>query len=167
METETISIEDIPGLVEKYHVPLVWYAGRSTTNDQEDLVQETWIRLLGALAANTVIERRTVQAWLYRVLSRLMIDRARHLNRHPMVGMEALGGWEPSSGEWETQVLYLNELKRSVARLHEEWRIILLARAEGYSYSEIGKQVRLSPEAVKGHLYRARQRLAEAEKGAA
>jgi RNA polymerase sigma-70 factor (ECF subfamily) len=84
-------VEDFEIATLPYLKPLFRFAVRLTANPAaaEDLVQETYLRALQSFG--TVRDQGSVRPWLFRILSRLVIDRHRAYGREvPLEGSEDL-----------------------------------------------------------------------------
>ena len=135
--------------------------------DAEDVVQDTltagW-RMLPALDRNDAFG-----GWVYRTATNRCLDVLRHRSSHPQdmldADMETLrfpaAGADPHhTAEISAE---LDTLSRALSRLPADQRACwLLREIHGQSYAEIGAALRISPQAVRGRLARAREHLAAA-----
>ncbi len=80
-------------LVERWQRPLYGFLLKSTGSreDAEDLFQDTWVRLLGALPRYE--ERQQFKSLLFTVASRLAIDQSRRKGRYREEPVDGEGGW--------------------------------------------------------------------------
>lgn len=123
-----------------------------------DLTQETFARLLGADAAETI---GNVRAWLYRTAHRLAIDHGRKQRRQRTCSLpdEALGALRDEAPSSETRAAdrqALRALQVALDELPELTReVFRLARVEGFSYAETAQRLAISESSVQKHLARA------------
>lgn len=132
--------------------------------DAEDVVQDT---LTAGWRALPLLDRsEAFGGWVYRTATNRCLDILRHRTSHPqdmpgadrLAAVTALRGADPHhtaevSAELET-------LRRALALLPADQRACwLLREVHDMSYAEIGAALRISPQAVRGRLARARGRL--------
>ena len=134
----------------------------------EDLLEETWLRLVARGAALTPDTR--LGPWLFTVARNLHLSwwRRRALEDASMLGL--LPSWpEPARGETPFEATARTETQRrletALARLSVPDRELLLLVAEGFTPAEAAAALGLTPEASRKRLQRARERLL-AEMGA-
>lgn len=136
----------------------------SSLGDHDDLVQETYIRILRAKAAGKV---RYVRALLFRTAHNAALDVFR---RKRVVAMEALTDpvesialeGEPLVAESVGRREELGILADAIGRLPERCRqVVLLRYLEGLSYKEIAVRLDVSTETVKTQLATGMRRCAE------
>ncbi|MFA7332209.1 MAG: sigma-70 family RNA polymerase sigma factor [Candidatus Delongbacteria bacterium] len=135
-------------LVERWRGPLYGYLLKYTGRpaDAEDLFQDTWVRVLGALPRYE--ERQQFKALLFTVASRLAIDharlRGRQRSRHveeqddePL--LETLPAGLDSCPEWRLAERQRGEtLRRAIDALPDVQRQVVLLRLEAeLSFQEI------------------------------
>lgn len=138
----------ITRLVERWRGPLFGYLLKYTGHaaDAEDLFQDTWIKVLGALPRYE--ERQHFKALLFTVASRLAIDHARVRQRRLLVYEEDAEGSLPadhiaasveSSPEWILAGRQRESvLREAISLLPEAQRTVVLLRLEaGMSFQEI------------------------------
>jgi len=134
----------------------------ATTNDAEDLVQETYARALGGVAR--LAADSNVRAWLFRILRNCFIDQARRRKIVLEISDDEIAE-HPASEVWDAaaldQLRYLAaaDLERALATLPVELRFIVLLDAQGFHEAEIAEIARCAPGTVKSRLFRARARL--------
>ena len=142
--------------------------------DAEDVVQDTlaagW-RILPSLA-----REEAFGGWVYRTATNRCLDVLRHRTAHPqdLPGADPLADAAAVAGSRDTArevdphhaaevAAALETLRRALALLPADQRACwLLREIHGRSYAEIGVALHISPQAVRGRLYRARERLAAA-----
>jgi len=158
------------------HVEMLYRTALRMTADThlaEDLVQETCLRAYRAF--DSFKSGTNFKAWLFRILSNLVIDNAR---RHQKVSFvewddqEASGTWPGSYNEVgrspEVHILhksFMDDAFKAMTRLSPEIRIVVaLAILEEFSYEEIAESVGCPIGTVRSRLSRGRKQL-QAELG--
>lgn len=135
----------------------------------EDLVQDTLIKALDAWP--TLREPGRAKAWLFRILSRLHLNRLRHAARHPETAAadvdeveweQALSAWTPG-GDPESRVIAEAGLERVLEALDAlpgAWsQIFWLIEVEGFGYREVADVLGIAEGTVGSRLSRARSAL--------
>ena len=118
--------------------------------DAEDIVQETYIRLL--VKQPKFPDEEHAKAWLIRVCINLCKNQLRFRKRHPQDNIEDLQNPIVSTEVYEVM--------HSVHFLPEKLRKVMILHAvEGYSVKEISKILKISESAVKKRLQRGRELL--------
>ncbi|MEO6078755.1 MAG: sigma-70 family RNA polymerase sigma factor [Steroidobacteraceae bacterium] len=135
------------------------------TADARDLVQDTCViacENLTELAANSHPER-----WLLRVQRNRFIDRARRLQRGPVVTLRVparTDRWASTEAGPE-ELLQRDEEERALdlafQKLDETHRLLLSLRAEGYGLAEIEAITGIGRDVLRARLHRARRSLAQ------
>jgi RNA polymerase sigma factor (sigma-70 family) len=127
----------------------------------EDLAQEAFVRLL-----DRRVEGRPPQlrAWLYKVATHLMRERARvGANRRRLLEENPV---PPGRGDTPEEELDRQErirrVRAALAGLAERDRTLLLLREEGFSYEELAGVLEVKAASIGTLLARARRRLAAA-----
>ena len=161
------------GLVERYAGPIYSLLTRflGPIADREDLVQEVFMRVLGAKDRYTAGSRFTT--YLYRIAFNLSMN---HRERAGRRRTETLDGGsraeetgarpELADGRIEQPSVGLERadlvqaVRDAIAALPERQRMaLLLAKYEGLPYAEIGRVLDLSEAGVKSLIHRARETL--------
>lgn len=155
-------------LIERYQAQVYSVALRMVrrSEDAEDVVQETFVRMFRAL--DRYDPSRPFSAWLLTIASRLCID---HLRRR-RVGTIPLTQRDPGSGEEYTIEVedpglkpddwteHKEEERRSeelIASLPPHYRIVVILRhQQDLSYEEIAEALHLPLGTVKARIHRAR-----------
>lgn len=134
----------------------------------EDLAQEVFIRVYRSLAR---FEREaSVYSWIYRITVNLCIDEIRRRRIKKTFSLELFSEHKLEQ-EKHTKVKataadeLLNEEKKEIIRnalqklspIHRT--VILLREYEDLSYEEIGKTLKITTQAVKSRIFRAREEL--------
>jgi RNA polymerase sigma-70 factor (ECF subfamily) len=129
-------------------------------DDADDLVQETFLRLVAEVRAGRVPEN--LAGWLFRVCGNLVISRGRH--RTIAQRARALLVDRSTSASAEEHVVRADEnnrLKSALGELPPDARVALLMAAEGYSSAEIGEAIGRTANATMTYVCRARIRVRE------
>ena len=141
-----------------------------TLGDQDDLVQETYTRLLRAQANGGV---RYPKAFLFTAARNVAFDLFRRRGAKPteavtdLVELTVLEEM-PGVGEQMDQSYELEVLADAVRALPDRCRqVIMLRYLDGLAYKEIGEQLGISAETVKVHMAKGMRRCAAffAERG--
>ena len=138
-----------------------------SASDGEDLVQETYVRALGAAAG---FDGRNLKAWLFRILRNTYIDLYRKQKQHPV-----RGGLDTINPDVEGPIdadllrddLEINQLRNVVASeieaalmmLSEDARTVILLDLEGMTEVEVAQVLGCAVGTVKSRLSRARMML--------
>lgn len=150
---ETEATELVAALFDRWYTQFVRYAVRSTEDyaAAEDLVQDAFMQLYGALRSGKHIE--VPKAWLMCVLRRSV---NRHLetrlDHDQLENPERIPNHEPGVTCLSLIADYLHVLSRR----EEE---VLLLRLEALRYKEIAEHLGISPSSVNTILARALQKL--------
>jgi RNA polymerase sigma-70 factor (ECF subfamily) len=139
--------------------------------DVDDVLQETLLRAYRDIARFDYRAPGSFMSWLARIADHVMADMARAQNRQKRAGEHVPfrsesnpGGPEPADYHTPSRIFTENEsLSRFVdvlSRLPEDYRrVILLAKVEGLTTSEIAERLEKSKEATSLLLHRAIRRL--------
>ena len=156
-------------IVQRYHrqVANIIFLTLGSRKDVEDLTQDVFIRVHGSLGRVTV--ETTLFSWIYRIAVNIAIDEARRRKIRKIVSMDFLmdpGGkeYEPQdpgrasddtlAGEKREQVM---EALRKLSPAHKA--ALVLREYEDLSYREIAETLRISEQAVKSRIFRAREEM--------
>ena len=162
-EATSSSTGPLAELVKRYRGPLLTYFSRHAhPEDAEDLVQETFVRLLRKGDVDSIVN---TEAFLFTIARNLTYDRTRRRQtyaRHFDATAEADDATELYGPE---RVLESREalqgLLEGLAGLSEQTRdILLLHRLEGMKYAEIAELYGISRSAVEKHMIKALARVA-------
>lgn len=119
-------------------------------HDVQDALQETLLRYLEKAPAFDSAEHE--KAWLLRVTANCCKDFLRFRKRHACLDIEPLKDQLPAPEE--------QRLARELGALPAKWKtVLILYYFEGYSVRETAEILRVSENAVKKRLQRARQAL--------
>lgn len=150
-------------LVMRYRGPLLTYFSRNAhPDDAEDLVQETFVRLLRKKDTDSI---ENPEAFLFTIARNLTYDRSRRrqtYSRHFDPSAEADTATELYGPERVLQSREaLQGLLEGLADLSEQTQdIFLLHRLEGMKYAEIAELYGISRSAVEKHMIKALARVA-------
>jgi RNA polymerase sigma-70 factor (ECF subfamily) len=136
------------------------HALRHGEADADDLVQETFLRLVRELRGGSVPDN--IPGWLFTVCARLIVSRARRRSvadrmRSLLVSRDVA----PSPEERAIRRDESAQLTRALQTLSSDARTALLLAAAGYSSREIGDTIGRSPGATLTLVCRSRLRLRE------
>lgn len=125
----------------------------------DDLMQEAYIRFLGAAGAPSLTEGEIAQRrYLYRIATNLLRD---HWRKPRTASIEELPEFFFSIGnhasQHETNALLAPALAQMKPR---ERQLLWLAHAEGYSHREIAEITGLASPSIRLLLFRARRKIA-------
>jgi len=151
---------DVTHLCAAHYRPLHAHVRRRLPQrcDADDVVQETWLRVLKVAATGLLLNGR---AYLYRVAHNLIIDHYRTQQRRPESPLEDASAEQlHDTALLPEQRLLLQEQLRHldaiVAALPPRSRqVFLLARVEQLSVADIARQLGISRQTAHGHLLRA------------
>jgi RNA polymerase sigma-70 factor (ECF subfamily) len=164
-------------LVRRYERPVYSVLMRVVrrSEDAEDLVQETFVKVFRAL--DRYDPERSFAAWIFTIASRLAIDQ----HRRRRVQTVSLNVTDPGSGEERTMDVVdpglrpdeitsnaEEELQTSalIDSLPEHYRIVVLLRhQQDLSYEEISEALNLPLGTVKARIHRARALLKDRIQG--
>lgn len=167
---EALALPHLPGL---YRLALR-LSGK--THDAEDLVQETYIKALRAFP--TLRDPERVRGWLCQILSRLVLDRHRTIEREFAAGdLDALDRFSlydliadedpfPYSDRLHEDFLSQfesDEVRRALLALPEVYRVpLVLLYTEDLSYAELADVLSCPVGTVMSRLHRGRKLLERA-----
>lgn len=136
------------------------YLLRMTASHQvaEDLTQETFERLLGAIA--NVRDADHARAWLFRTASNLAVSRQR---RHRVWNrIRGLVGFRDEAVSVEADSAEAAEVQRALMQMPEGYRSVLVMHdVAGMTHEEIAEARGCAVGTAKSQLVRARARLAK------
>ena len=127
-------------------------------SDADDIVQETWLRVLRAATRGMLVNGR---AYVYRVAHNLIVDHYRQRQRLPATVAEddvLANVSDPRPGPQQRYLLIeqWRQLDAVVAALPPRSReVLMLARVEAMSLADIARQLGITRQTAHGHLLRA------------
>jgi RNA polymerase sigma factor (sigma-70 family) len=130
----------------------------------EDAAQEAFVRLLDREVEG---DPPGIRAWLFKVATHLLRDRARvRDNRERLLAENPVVPEGPSPPDVALErTEAVERVRRVLAELDDRERVLLLLREEGFSYKELAEAVGVQPSSVGTLLVRARRRFAERMNG--
>jgi RNA polymerase sigma factor, sigma-70 family len=155
------------------HGPVLrgFFARRGANDDAEDLVQETYLRLLRAHQGQAAIANP--EAYLFTVALNLAREQAARRRRTPvpleeLENLTTLLASEESVEDAAERAQRRQRLQALLASLPERTRAVLVMQyRDGLSYRQIADRLGVSPHMVKKHVVRGlsvcRRALADAE----
>ena len=150
------------------HIDRLYRAAWALTgspHDAEDLVQETFARVL---SRPRVLRGNDELAYLMRVLRNTFLSGRRTASRRPQVTarVEELDLPDRSSAEQPEHAIEAQEVYGAIAELPEDFRLALVAvDILGLSYGEAGRALGAGEATITSRLYRARRRVVAAVDG--
>lgn len=124
----------------------------SGEQDAEDIAQETYIRALKSI--NDFRGECRFTTWLYRIVYNQAIGSQRKV--HHCCALELL---PPALAQISTDIDANIDIARTLASIRHRERQLLYRGVEGYSDSEVAKELGVSIAAIKSRRYRIRQTL--------
>jgi RNA polymerase sigma-70 factor (ECF subfamily) len=158
----------------QHQVANIIYLTLGSKEEVEDLSQEVFIRVYKSLARFEF--DASLYSWIYRIAVNLCIDEIRRRKIRKAVSLEFFSEQklekEKRSKELVTAAdpLLAKEKQEVIVdalqKLSTNHRTVLLLREyEDLSYGEIARTLRISPQAVKSRIFRAREELRKLLKG--
>jgi RNA polymerase sigma-70 factor (ECF subfamily) len=147
-------------LIERYERPihaLVWRMLVDRRDRVEDLVQETFMRVLRALPTFDPTGTATLLTWMLTIATRLALNELRH-KQDPAPNVE-----DSASAERDVERRQMGDaIAAAVARLPDDQRAVLVLREyHDLDYNEIATMLELELGTVKSRMSRARATLRE------
>jgi RNA polymerase sigma-70 factor (ECF subfamily) len=134
--------------------------------DGEDLAQETFVRVHGALGDFDPDGPAQLGAWILTIARRLCTDRARYARRRPTVALDVVPLGDDASAPADVQLDQARRtraLRHAVAALPDEQRaVVALQLWDELEYEEIAAIERVPVGTVRSRLARAKQALKRA-----
>jgi RNA polymerase sigma-70 factor (ECF subfamily) len=142
----------------RYEAYVLWLALRMVgwLQDAEDAAQEAWIKVFSR--ANDSLPEGRVRAWIRTIVVRCCLDH--HRRRRRMAGSDDAGTFpEEMAGDFQAPGQRL-DLERALQSLPWDLRsVVVLHDVEGMAHGEVGELLRISNEASRSRLSRARKQL--------
>jgi RNA polymerase sigma-70 factor, ECF subfamily len=135
------------------------WALSGSREDAEDLVQDTYVRVL---ARPRFLRRDDDVGYLLRVLRNTFLNERRSRSRRPRTSplLEGVDVVERRASVQPEHALEAAEVYEAVAALADEFRDVLVAvDVAGLSYEEAGRALAIPTGTVMSRLYRARQQI--------
>jgi RNA polymerase sigma-70 factor (ECF subfamily) len=157
--------DELTLLVERHHAPLLGFLYRMTDGDRalaEDLVQETFLRLLGSIGSYHY--PRPLKPWLYAIAVNLTRDHYKQAELRHTDSMPAHLD-PPATGTPESTLITSEETKQVSAAIQDlpalQREALLLRYYQGLSLNEITQVLQVPLGTVKSRLSLGLQRLKE------
>src|SRR6185312_2495953 len=134
-------------------------------SEAEDLTQETFVRVHGAVGGFDPDGPARLGAWILTIARRLCTDRARAVGRRPTVALDVvpLGDGRPGADTELDRARRARALHQAIAALPEEQRaVVALQLWDGLEYEEIAAIERVPVGTVRSRLARAKDALKRA-----
>lgn len=156
-------------LVERYQDRVYALCVALAGSDGEDVAQETFVRVHGAIAGFDADGPARLGAWILTIARRLCADRARFRRRRPTVPLEvvALGAATPAADATLERAQEARRLRAAIDQLPDEQRaVIALQLWDELDYEEIAAIEGVPIGTVRSRLSRAKETLRRALGGA-
>ncbi len=164
-------------LMARHQAALFGFIQRYVRNeaDAAEITQETFVRAYFHIASFR--PKAKFLTWLYTIATNLCRDHARsrhHRNEGRTLSLdldEDQRPPEPRSGGPDADEAVIRDeqlaaVEEAIDRLpHDLKTALLLTAVEGYSHSEAGERLGITPKSVETRVYRARRRLAQLLRG--
>jgi RNA polymerase sigma-70 factor (ECF subfamily) len=134
-------------------------------HDAEDLVQETFVRVLARpriLRGGASSQQAGELAYLMRVLRNTFLNSRRTASRRPQVAatLEQADPADPRAADQPERALEAKELYAAIAQLPEDFRLALVAvDIVGLTYAQAGRALGAPEATITTRLHRARRRV--------
>ena len=148
----------------EYRALMFWVADRvlDDTRDAEDVVQQSFIKLIGILDKITEPKCPQTRALVVTITERTAIDLRRAKRRHGVVSLDDETVLVPARSALDS-LPERSAVAEAIALLPTRSRELLLLKYDGgWSNREIAEMLNMSEENVKKSLQRAKAKLAEA-----
>jgi RNA polymerase sigma-70 factor, ECF subfamily len=152
-------------LVETYQDRVYALGVALAGSDAEDVTQETFVRVHGALGSFDAGGPARLGAWILTIARRLCTDRARYRKRRPTVALDVvpLGDGAPGAEQQLERARQARALRQAIAALPEEQRaVVALQLWDGLEYEEIASIEGVPVGTVRSRLARAKDALKRA-----
>lgn len=156
-------------LVERYQDRVYALCVALAGADGEDLAQETFVRVHGAIGGFDVDGPARLGGWILTIARRLCTDRARFRRRRPTVALEVvpLGSGSPGADAELERAQATQALRRAIDQLPEEQRAVVALRLwDDLDYEQIAAVEGVPVGTVRSRLSRAKEALRRALGGA-
>jgi RNA polymerase sigma-70 factor, ECF subfamily len=152
-------------LVERYQDRVYALCVALAGADGEDLTQETFVRVHGALGGFDADGPARLGAWILTIARRLCTDRARYAKRRPTVSLDVvpLGDGAPGADAQLERARQGRLLRQAIAALPDDQRaVVALQLWDGLEYDEIAAIECVPVGTVRSRLARAKEALRRA-----
>ncbi|MFC2168402.1 RNA polymerase sigma factor [Acidobacteriota bacterium] len=128
----------------------------------DDIFQESFFKFL---TAKTIFQNeKQMQAYLYKIAYRLIIDKMRRIKVEKKAYKEEQRAYmsDIQKKDPQSEIHFSLDMEKTFKKLKPKERMLLwLAYVEGYSYEEIAKLTESKENSLKVQLFRAREKLAK------
>ncbi|MDB4966626.1 MAG: polymerase, sigma-24 subunit, subfamily [Myxococcales bacterium] len=152
-------------LVERYQDRVFALCVALAGSDGEDLAQETFVRVHGAIGGFDPAGAATLGGWILTIARRLCTDGARYRRRRPTVALDVVpfGDGAPGVDAQLERAQEARALRRAMGGLPEEQRAALALQLwSDLDYEEIAAVERVPVGTVRSRLARAKEALKRA-----
>jgi len=138
------------------------YRLSSKKDDADDLVQETFLRVL--LKKDSFVNNVNFKSWTFTIMKNIFVDSyRRNLKRGTPVDqrIDSYFIYQPDSVSFENpdSTYSVLEISQNIERLDEKFRIPFNMYVEGYKYIEIADKLNLKIGTVKNRIFLTRKQL--------
>lgn len=165
-ESELDSKDKIRDLYKKY-AGLIYYTATQLTDDKneaEDILQETFVRIISKIDIIRTDNDREVAAFIYKVTRFCGIDYLR--KKKNVLLLDDIPRQDNfSDGEMLVDAVYIKEVAEIIRNMDEMYSVPLQLKADGYRIEEIAQLLGLTPENVKVRIHRGRKMIKDRLEG--
>ena len=150
---------NIEELFLQYYRPLCLYALRllSDLDRAEDVVQDSFVKILERPASISHLPERQVAAYLFRIVRNRCVDELRRDGHQTVLSLESSGRGElPVKQEDMDEAVVAARLWTAIDALPDRCReVFLMAKRDGMTYREIAEELGISERTVEHHVAKA------------
>lgn len=150
---------NIEELFLQYYRPLCLYALRllSDLDRAEDVVQDSFVKILERPASISHLPERQVAAYLFRIVRNRCVDELRRDGHQTVLSLESSGRGElPVKQEDMDEAVVAARLWTAIDALPDRCReVLLMAKRDGMTYREIAEELGISERTVEHHVAKA------------
>lgn len=150
---------NIEELFLQYYRPLCLYALRllSDLDRAEDVVQDSFVKILERPASISHLPDRQVAAYLFRIVRNRCVDELRRDGHQTVLSLESSGRGElPVKQEDMDEAVVAARLWTAIDALPDRCReVFLMAKRDGMTYREIAEELGISERTVENHIAKA------------
>jgi RNA polymerase sigma factor (sigma-70 family) len=138
------------------------YRLSSKKDDADDLVQETFLRVLQK--KDSFAENVNFKSWTFTIMKNIFVDSYRRNRKRDMYGDERIDSFtiyqiDSVSFENPDSIYSALEISQNIELLEEKLRIPFSMYVEGYKYVEIADKLNLKLGTVKNRIHLTRKQL--------
>ena len=150
---------NIEELFLQYYRPLCLYALRllSDLDRAEDVVQDSFVKILERPACISLLPERQVAAYLFRIVRNRCVDELRRDGQQTVLSLESPGHGElPVKQEDVDKAVVAARLWTAIDALPDRCReVFLMAKRDGMTYREIAEELGISERTVEHQVSKA------------